>query len=320
MNKTKTVTFFQNYGGVLALIVATTAMLGSLYFSEIAGFIPCTLCWYQRILMYPLVLIMAVGVIKQDEYLPSYVLPLSMIGIGVSGYHVLLQNGVFSSPSACAVGVPCGASYVNYLGFITIPVMAFTAFMLITAIMALTYWSFWSDESLADTDEDEDERPIMGESTKQEARKVNWKMVPGMGVVFLILMFALVAFRSNTSSDSSQILTLGNFVGPQLDESPMSPGEVLFKQATHGNAPGCLACHSLEAGVTLVGPSLAGVAQRTIDRQPDQAVAAYLRESIVNPDGYTVDGYTAGVMYQQYEDALTEDQIDDLVAFMLTLR
>ena len=94
----------------------------------------------------------------------------------------------------------------------------------------------------------------------------------------------------------------------------------LFKQVTHGNAPGCLACHSLEADVTLVGPSLAGIAQRTTTLPPNQDITAYLRESIVNPDAYTVDGYTPGVMYQQYEDVLTDEQIDDLVTFMLTLQ
>lgn len=316
MNKTKIATFFQSYGGFLALIVAMTAMLGSLYFSEIAGFIPCTLCWYQRILMYPLVLITVIGSIKQDEYLPTYVLPLSIIGIGVSGYHVLLQNGVFSSPGACAIGVPCNASYVNYLGFITIPVMALTAFTLITVVMALTHWSFSSDESLTDADE----HLAIGDSTKQEARGVKWQLVPGIAILLLIVSITLMSFRSNTAAKPSQILTLGSSIGPQPGEVPLSPGEALFKQATHSDAPGCLACHSLQADVVLVGPSLAGVAQRTIDRQPNQEVAAYLRESIVSPDAYTVDGFTPGVMYQQYEDVLTDDQIDDLVAFILTLQ
>ena len=272
--------------------------------------------------MYPLVLITVVGSIKQDEYLPSYVLPLSIIGIGVSGYHVLLQNGVFSSPGACAIGVPCGASYVNYLGFITIPVMALTAFTLITMVMALTHWSFSSDESLTDADENEneDEHPAMVDSTKQAARGVKWQMVPAVAVVLLIVLIALMIFRSNTAAESSQILTLGSSVGPQPDDMPLSPGEALFKQATHNDAPGCLACHSLEADVVLVGPSLAGITQRTTDRQPEREITAYLRESIVSPDAYIVDGYTPSVMYQQYEDLLTDDQIDDLVAFMLTLQ
>jgi len=139
MSKSKI--FWQQYGPYLALGVALTAMLGSLYYSEIAGFVPCTLCWYQRILMYPLTLISLVGLIKQDEYLPYYVLPFSVIGIGVSTYHYLIQIGVFTHPSTCTIGIPCNVRYVNYFGFVSISFMALTAFILITGIMFLTRWA-----------------------------------------------------------------------------------------------------------------------------------------------------------------------------------
>ena len=130
--------FWQKYGAYPAFAVALTAMLGSLYYSEIAGFVPCTLCWYQRILMYPLSLIILVGILKQDEYLPNYVLPFSVIGMGVSTYHYLIQRGLLAHPAACSIGIPCNLSYVNYFGFITIPFLALTAFTLITVIMAIT--------------------------------------------------------------------------------------------------------------------------------------------------------------------------------------
>ena len=142
MNRDKLGEFLEQYGAILAFIVALVAMLGSLYYSEVAGFVPCTLCWYQRILMYPLTVITLVGFIKQDEYLPYYVLPLSLLGMVVSGYHYLVQLGAFGHPQACAIGIPCSLRYVNYLGFITIPLMAFTAFTLITAVMLATYWAF----------------------------------------------------------------------------------------------------------------------------------------------------------------------------------
>lgn len=134
------VTFFQQYGPYLAFGQALVAMLGSLYYSEIAGFIPCTLCWYQRILMYPLVLITLVGIIKHDEYLPSYVLPLSIIGIGLSAYHYLIQLGVLGNASGCSI-IACNIRYVNYLGFITIPLMALTGFIVITVAMLATRWA-----------------------------------------------------------------------------------------------------------------------------------------------------------------------------------
>ena len=142
MNNQRIVGFLEQYGAILAFVVAVTAMLGSLYFSEVAGFIPCTLCWYQRILMYPLTVITLVGFIKADEYLPSYILPLSAIGMVVSGYHYLVQLGVFGHPSACAAGIPCSLRYVNYFGFLTIPLMALIAFTLITVIMLGTRWAF----------------------------------------------------------------------------------------------------------------------------------------------------------------------------------
>ena len=125
----------QKYGTYFAFFVALGAMLGSLYYSEIAGFVPCTLCWYQRILMYPLALIILVGIIEQDEFLPHYVLPMSIIGIGVSSYHYLLQLGTFGLANGCTIGIPCNLRYVNYFGFITIPFMALTAFILITIFM-----------------------------------------------------------------------------------------------------------------------------------------------------------------------------------------
>jgi disulfide bond formation protein DsbB len=127
--------FIEDYGGWLAFVVALVATLGSLYYSEIAHFLPCRLCWYQRILMYPLTLITLVGALKRDEYLPSYVLPLSILGMGVSAYHYLMEKGVVPASTTCALDVPCNISYVNYFGFVTIALMAFVAFTLITIIM-----------------------------------------------------------------------------------------------------------------------------------------------------------------------------------------
>jgi disulfide bond formation protein DsbB len=134
--------FLEDYGGWLAFVVALTATLGSLYYSEIAGFIPCRLCWYQRILMYPLVIITLIGALRRDDFLPGYVLPFALLGMLVSGYHALLERGVFPPPLVCSADVPCTISYVNYLGFITIAVMAFIAFALITLVMAGQWLSY----------------------------------------------------------------------------------------------------------------------------------------------------------------------------------
>jgi disulfide bond formation protein DsbB len=133
--------FWRQAGPYVAFGTALAALLGSLYYSEIAGFVPCTLCWYQRILIYPLTLILLVGLLKQDPNLPDYVLPFSVLGMGFSTYHYLIQVGIISHSAVCAVGIPCDLRWVNYFGFVTIPFMALTAFTLITIVMALAKWT-----------------------------------------------------------------------------------------------------------------------------------------------------------------------------------
>ena len=138
-------TFFYQYGPYLAFIQALFAMLGSLYFSEIKGHYPCNLCWYQRILMYPLTMITLVGIIKRDEYLPNYVLPFSLLGMCVSLYHYLLQKKII--PSDGCGSFSCDAQYENYFGFITIPFLALVAFIVINVVIGLTYWAYRQQES-----------------------------------------------------------------------------------------------------------------------------------------------------------------------------
>lgn len=308
MNKTKIWPFLQDYGGILTLIVAVVATLGSLYFSEVAGFVPCTLCWYQRILMYPLTFITLVGIIKQDEDLPAYVLPLSLVGMSVSGYHILIQYGVFSHPATCTVGVPCSLRYINYLGFITIPLLAFTAFTLITIVMLATRRAF-SHESWDDYNDVGDDSTGSAASVSRAA-PYKWGAPLG-GTLLLIILVTLVASFGGASPVPN----------PRPVENPTGPGsgEALFQQVTLGNAPGCIACHSLEPDVVIVGPSVAGIGRLAQERIPGRPAGAYLRQSIVDPDAYVVGDFTAGVMYQNYGEVLSEDQIDALVSYLLTL-
>lgn len=122
----------------LAWLDTIVATLMSLYFSEIIHFTPCTLCWYQRILMYPLVAIIAVGIKRKDKCLPFYVLPLSSLGIVIAFYHFLLQEGVIKEAlTPCSNGVSCTVKYFNYFGFINIPFLSFLAFLLINVCMVL---------------------------------------------------------------------------------------------------------------------------------------------------------------------------------------
>ncbi|HEY2420617.1 MAG TPA: disulfide oxidoreductase [Neobacillus sp.] len=123
---------------LLAWVAAIIATLGSLYFSEVLQFIPCTLCWYQRIFMYPLAVILGIAVYRNDQGIYKYVLPLSIIGMLLSGYHTVLQKIPYLQQfEMCTTGVPCSKDYLNLLGFITIPLMAFIAFTIITICLVV---------------------------------------------------------------------------------------------------------------------------------------------------------------------------------------
>jgi disulfide bond formation protein DsbB len=115
--------------GWIASFIAT---LGSLYFSEILDYIPCELCWYQRIFMYPLVIILGIGAIKKDASIALYSLILSGIGGCISIYHYSIQKIDFLGDHSISCGiVPCTGEYINWLGFITIPFLALIAFTII---------------------------------------------------------------------------------------------------------------------------------------------------------------------------------------------
>ncbi|WP_026675493.1 disulfide oxidoreductase [Alkalihalobacterium bogoriense] len=118
-----------------AWAISVIATAGSLYFSEIVGYIPCELCWYQRIAMYPLVVLLGIAVVKKDYKQAIYGLGLSTIGIIIATYHYLLQKvPALSVTDSCGV-IPCTGQYINWLGFITIPFLALTAFILITIML-----------------------------------------------------------------------------------------------------------------------------------------------------------------------------------------
>ena len=116
----------------IAWAVSIIATFGSLYFSEIRQYEPCTLCWYQRIIMYPFTVILGIAVIKKDFQISFYSMILSAIGILASAYHYALQKLSFLADTAPSCGrVPCTGQYINWLGFISIPFLALIAFIII---------------------------------------------------------------------------------------------------------------------------------------------------------------------------------------------
>jgi len=117
----------------LAWLVAIASMAGSLFFSEVMHLPPCVLCWYQRICMYPLVLLLPLGIALEDTKIRFYGLSLSVVGLVIAFYHCLLYYKVL--PEAiipCSNGVSCTIRLIEWFGFITIPLLSFAAFLFIT--------------------------------------------------------------------------------------------------------------------------------------------------------------------------------------------
>lgn len=132
--------FFKKYAFNLALIVAVASMLGSLFYSDIAHYNPCKLCWYQRIFMYPLVLLFSLALYKKDKNIVDYGLAMAIIGFLIALYHYLMQLGLVPALSCAAVGysASCAKEFVMQFGYITIPMMALTAFGLIILLLGIT--------------------------------------------------------------------------------------------------------------------------------------------------------------------------------------
>lgn len=136
----KTILDFLNKKALyIAFLQAWAATLGSLYFSEIRHFLPCLLCWYQRIFMYPLVIIFSIAIYKKDKNIASYVLPITVMGMIISFYHYLLQMTPLAdvTPISCNAYGPCRDVQALFLGFVTIPFLSFMAFSVITILMVI---------------------------------------------------------------------------------------------------------------------------------------------------------------------------------------
>jgi len=117
----------------------------------------------------------------------------------------------------------------------------------------------------------------------------------------------------------SVVLTACGGGGGESDGAAAA-GEKLFAQTVTGAQAGCITCHSLDAGVVIVGPSMAGIGSRAGSTVSGQSAEDYLRESILTPDVHLVEGFPAGTMPQVWSDELTSEQIDQLIAYMLTLK
>jgi disulfide bond formation protein DsbB len=121
----------------LTFLVSALATGGSLFLSEVANFVPCELCWFQRVFMYPLAITTLLAAFFNDHRAGRYLLPLPVIGAGVSIYHMLVENGVVEQTQACFVSAPggCATKWIDEFGYVTIPTLALTAFALTFAFL-----------------------------------------------------------------------------------------------------------------------------------------------------------------------------------------
>lgn len=124
-----------------AWLIAALATLGALFMSEIMGFAPCVLCWYQRIFMFPLVFVLALGLFPFDPKVVRYALPLAVVGLLVAVFHLLLTAGYIpESMTPCRQGIPCATVQIEWFGFVTIPLLSAFAFLAINALLVATYF------------------------------------------------------------------------------------------------------------------------------------------------------------------------------------
>lgn len=125
----------------LAWLVAAVSTLAALFLGEVMGYTPCVLCWYQRICMFPLVLILAAGLFPLDRRVVRYALPLALAGWLLAVFHWGVASGLIPERATpCSQGVPCSVDQVIWFGFLTLPMLSVLAFSLIIALLGLVHY------------------------------------------------------------------------------------------------------------------------------------------------------------------------------------
>jgi len=128
--------FARRWGLWVGFAVAVVCTGGSLWFSEVGDLPPCRFCWFQRICMYPLTVLLGVGAARRDRQVVLYALPLTVVGMALSTYHYLLEHiPSLESGSGCDALNPCSLVWFERFGFVTIPFMALTGFVTITILL-----------------------------------------------------------------------------------------------------------------------------------------------------------------------------------------
>ena len=219
---------------------AVFATLVSLFLSEVMGFLPCDLCWYQRILMYPIVIVQTVGILTADPRIRNYVLPFAFLGIGLSFYHNLLYYEFIPKGfSICSSGIPCEARWIEWLGFAGIPFASFTAFVVIA--LAMLWYKLPVDA------DDEDDAPQAQVTSSGNSDKIRNGL--SLLVIAVFLFTTVIAVSSRVAENRLRV--------EQQQSSSTTPTPIVA-QGRQIYATSCAACHGQNGeGVANLGLPLA---------------------------------------------------------------
>lgn len=282
----------------IALLAAWIAMCGSLYFSEVAGYVPCLLCWYQRILMYPLAILIAIGLLRRDDNLPYYVLPFSLFGLGISSYHFLLEKtDIFDGMAVCRQGVSCTTQWINWFGFVTIPFLAMIAFLIITLMSVIALVNH---------------QPV-AEDEEGDRLRTPWLRVSAPIVAILVVFATLFMLGQpeKTTATAPAFTVLEGTPGPQLPVNSNSPeqlarGDRFFRES-------CVACHGVDAkGVVNLGNPLIGTDFMASTSDPE--LLAMIRKGRDLSDPANTTGLVMPPSGGRPD--LTDDDIMAIIAFL----
>lgn len=291
---------------------ALIATSGSLFLSEVMGFVPCILCWYQRILMYPLVIIIGVGVLLRDVKVRYYALPLSLLGMVIGLYHNLLYYGAIPEQlHVCTSGVPCETRWIEWFGFIGIPFAAFTAFTVIT-LAVIWYKPF---------DEDDDEQIADAAQVRNETA-LKWVSVALMiayaGTVVTALASRVIEnarLTDNVSETTAGELTIAATDEPSiLSETPYPENFVMTGQQVYLRQ--CSACHGQNAqGIANLGTSL--INNPFIQERTDAEMLRFIKTGRLPSDPQNQTGLTMPA--KGGNPALTDTEILAVTAYLRSL-
>ncbi|MDW8351086.1 MAG: disulfide oxidoreductase [Anaerolineae bacterium] len=275
----------------VALAAAWVATCGSLYMSEVLGWIPCLWCWYQRIAMYPLAVILAAGLVLRDHRLPKYALCLAIPGALASTYHILLQKvPAFARFESCVIGVPCSADYLNLFGFITIPMLALAAFVIVivACVIALRV------------------PPAAGESYLAQAPlpALSPSATVSLIVVAIVALFTLSGAMTR-SRQAPPSITSTLPAAPSAVGTSREAAAALYEQA-------CAGCH---------GPANAGmqlIREEYLRQHSDLEVIALIRagRSATDPDNFSGKAMPAN----GGQIGLSDEQLVALVRYLREVR